>query len=197
MAPLPSDAQTQGNETQTKKKETVSKTLDLITSISGYIFMYSEAVHATLDKLVEISYANKTGDQLLDELCKKMGYGYKKEGKQVVLSLLPQPTSKNTNSQNQTKRTLTGVIKDAISLDPIPGAVLQIKGSYQGVATDKDGQYSIQVTSKDELIVSCLGYHNKTVLVGDLGVLDIMLEPEKQELAEVVIIGADNNARFL
>lgn len=190
MAPLPSDAQTQGNETQTKKKETVSKTLDLITSISGYIFMYSEAVHATLDKLVEISYANKTGDQLLDELCKKMGYGYKKEGKQVVLSLLPQPTSKNTNSQNQTKRTLTGVIKDAISLDPIPGAVLQIKGSYQGVATDKDGQYSIQVTSKDELIVSCLGYHNKTVLVGDLGVLDIMLEPEKQELAEVVIIGA-------
>ena len=75
MAPLPSDAQTQGNETQTKKKETVSKTLDHITSISGYIFMYSEAVHATLDKLVEISYANKTGDQLLDELCKKMGYG--------------------------------------------------------------------------------------------------------------------------
>ena len=79
MAPLPSDAQTQGNETQTKKKETVSKTLDLITSISGYIFMYSEAVHATLISLLRFPMQIRLGINCSTNCVRKWDMATKKK----------------------------------------------------------------------------------------------------------------------
>lgn len=88
------------------------------------------------------------------------------------------------------KRTITGVITDAIDGTPVIGATIKIKGQATGTISGMDGDFSLSVTSKDVLQISYVGYKTKEVPVEDLGILNIKLETENELLSEVVVVGA-------
>lgn len=88
------------------------------------------------------------------------------------------------------KRTITGVITDAIEGTPVVGATIKIKGQSAGTISGLDGDFSLSVTSKDVLQISFVGYKTKEVQVGDLGVLNIKLETDSELLNEIVVVGA-------
>lgn len=100
--------------------------------------------------------------------------------------------SASVNSVNQTlkKRTITGTVTDASDGTPIIGANIIIKGTTTGVITDMDGNFTIDVTSKDVLEVSYIGYKTRKVTVGDLGIISIKLSSDNEMLDEVVVVGA-------
>ena len=56
--------------------------------------------------------------------------------------------------------------------------------------TDLDGKFSIEVTGKDEIEISYIGYKTQTIEVGDLGVLNVKMEGNNEVLDEVVVVGA-------
>lgn len=56
------------------------------------------------------------------------------------------------------KRTITGVITDAIEGTPVVGATIKIKGQSAGTISGLDGDFSLSVTSKDVLQISFVGY---------------------------------------
>ena len=56
------------------------------------------------------------------------------------------------------------------------GVNVIIKGTTQGTVTDLDGKFSIEVTGKDEIEISYIGYKTQTIEVGDLGVLNVKME---------------------
>ena len=56
--------------------------------------------------------------------------------------------------------------------------------------TDLDGKFSIEVTGKDEIEISYIGYKTQTIEVGDLGVLNVKMEGDNEVLDEVVVVGA-------
>lgn len=88
------------------------------------------------------------------------------------------------------KRVVTGVVTDANNGETIVGANVTIKGTTIGVATDVEGKFSLEIRdSKDVLLISFVGYKTREVEVGDLGVINVKLESENEQLNEVVVVG--------
>lgn len=93
-------------------------------------------------------------------------------------------------AQSPRKRTITGTITDASDGTPIIGANIVLKGKSTGVISDLDGNYSIEATSKDILVVSFIGYKTREISVADLGVINVKLQSDNEMLDEVVVVGA-------
>ena len=72
---------------------------------------------------------------------------------------------------------------------PLPGATILEKNTTNGVVTDFDGNYSIQVSDENStLMISFVGYSTLEVSVSNLTDFNFSLEPSN-ELDEVVITG--------
>ncbi len=71
---------------------------------------------------------------------------------------------------------------------PLPGATVVVKGTTNGVATDFDGKFKIELnSSSDILVVSYIGYIKKEFDVTGKNSGTIALEPDSQQLDEVVV----------
>lgn len=87
----------------------------------------------------------------------------------------------------QTKK-ITGNVSDAMG--PVIGASVVVKGTSNGVATDFDGNFSLQASPGQTLVISYVGYLNKEVkVVAGKTSYNITLEENKQLLDEVVVVG--------
>ncbi len=85
--------------------------------------------------------------------------------------------------------TIKGVVTDAATKEPLMGATVMAAEGKTGAVTDLDGNYSITVAqSTKQLIVSYIGYANKTVAVKGT-VIDVALESDDNQLGEVVVVG--------
>lgn len=87
----------------------------------------------------------------------------------------------------QNQATVSGTVNDAGG-QPVIGAAVMQKGTNNGVTTDIDGKYSIQVPLGTVLEFTCIGY--KTVeLVASGTVLNVVLVEDTELLEETVVIG--------
>lgn len=90
--------------------------------------------------------------------------------------------------QNQ-RITINGVVTDALG-EPLPGVNVVEKGSQNGVMTDYNGNYSIEVlNSQSVLQFSYVGFKTQEVLVGSKTTHNILLREDSQLVDEVVVIG--------
>lgn len=85
-------------------------------------------------------------------------------------------------------KTVTGTITDALG-DPLIGASVLVQGTTNGVITDIDGNYSIQVSPNNILEFSFVGMIKQTVKVGNQTIINIQMKDDSQILAETVVIG--------
>lgn len=85
------------------------------------------------------------------------------------------------------QQTVSGLVTDAEGT-PLPGATVIVQGTTNGVTTDFDGNYSINVERGQTLEASFIGYQSTTVLIEDQDQINLSLEQDN-ELDEVVIIG--------
>ena len=88
-------------------------------------------------------------------------------------------------SQN---KTVTGTVVDATG-EPLIGASVLQQGTSNGVITDIDGKYSIQVPSEATLEFSYVGMVKQAIKVGNRSVIDVQMQDDSQMLAETVVIG--------
>ncbi|WP_084148730.1 SusC/RagA family TonB-linked outer membrane protein [Arenibacter latericius] len=90
---------------------------------------------------------------------------------------------------------ITGVVTDASSATPIPGVNVVEKNTTNGVATDFDGNYSINVTSGSVLVFSSLGYLSQEITITNQTNIDISLVEDAALLDEVVVVGYSTQKR--
>ncbi|MBD0850978.1 TonB-dependent receptor [Maribacter arenosus] len=76
---------------------------------------------------------------------------------------------------------------------PLPGASLVKKGTTTGTTTDFDGNYSIDASIGETLVVSYIGYTAKEVVINS-SIMNITLTSGIQ-LAEAIVIGSRNPNR--
>lgn len=88
--------------------------------------------------------------------------------------------------QQQTKK-ITGKVSD--SQGPLIGATVKEKGTSNGVVTDLDGKFTVNVKPGATLVISYVGYATKEVVVGTQSSFNITLEVEGQSLDDIVVIG--------
>lgn len=88
------------------------------------------------------------------------------------------------------QRTLSGMVTDADSNEPLVGASVVITGTTKGTLTDIDGKYTLSDVPKDAttITVSFTGYANLTVPLGSSNVIDVKLKGGSI-LDEVVVVG--------
>ncbi|MBU2946200.1 SusC/RagA family TonB-linked outer membrane protein [Zobellia uliginosa] len=86
------------------------------------------------------------------------------------------------------QKTVTGTVLDEVN-QPIPGANVVVQGTSNGVVTDFDGNFSIEASGENTLSISYIGYATQTVTVGDKTTITVTMEPDVQQLEDVVVIG--------
>jgi TonB-linked SusC/RagA family outer membrane protein len=87
----------------------------------------------------------------------------------------------------QTGTTVSGVVTDETG-EPLPGAIVQVRGSTRGVSTDLDGTFSIVAASTDVLEFSFLGYQTQAITVGAQKKIRVQLQLKIDELSEVTVV---------
>lgn len=85
-------------------------------------------------------------------------------------------------------QTVTGTVLDEIGM-PLPGANILETGTKNGVTTDFDGNYSLQVNKGASITITYIGYKTQVIEVGSKSTINIELAPDLQQLDETVIIG--------
>ena len=89
--------------------------------------------------------------------------------------------------QHATKK-ITGTVVDASG--PVIGASVIEKGkSGNGVITDFDGHFSLNVTPGATIVISYVGYETQEIKVGNQSSFNITLKEDDAVLEEVVVVG--------
>ncbi len=97
------------------------------------------------------------------------------------------------------QQTVSGVVTDEASNDPLVGATVVIKGTTSGTITDIDGQYEVEVGPTDILQFSFVGMETHEELVGDRTVINVSLASSSYNINEVVVtaMGIERKAKSL
>ncbi|MDT0684974.1 SusC/RagA family TonB-linked outer membrane protein [Autumnicola psychrophila] len=87
------------------------------------------------------------------------------------------------------ENTVTGTVTDANGI-PLPAVNVIEKGTTNGTQTDFDGNYSLNVSSSEAVLVfSFVGMAEYEQVVGTSSEIDIVLEADAAALEEVVVVG--------
>ena len=84
--------------------------------------------------------------------------------------------------------TVTGVITDSSTGEPVPFASIRIDGTMTGGMSDLDGIYSIEVPANGVLIFSSIGYKDTTVPVAGKAQHNVLLTPDTEMLEETIVV---------
>lgn len=85
-------------------------------------------------------------------------------------------------------QTVTGTVSDETG--PLPGASVLVKGTTNGTQTDFDGNYAINVTDNNAVLVfSYIGFKTVEVPVNGQTTINLTLEEDAAALDEVVVTG--------
>lgn len=116
---------------------------------------------------------------LLVGLCSVVSLGY-------IPTTFAASSSDAVGSVQQTKR-ITGVVSDAMG--PIVGANVLEKGTTNGVITDLDGNFLLNVKPGATIVVSFIGYVTQEIKVANQSVINVELKEDSEMLDEVVVVG--------
>lgn len=146
-----------------------------------YFFYNNDQIDKS--RLVTINANDKTINEILDHVLSNTDIIYQVEDKAIILSI----AAKNTVRQN-VGRTVSGTITDEQG-EPLMGVSIVEKGTSNGVITDMDGKYKLNLQGDNPVLAfSFIGYVPQEVQVGTQSVISITLKENVQMISEVVIV---------
>lgn len=107
-----------------------------------------------------------------------------KKSKLIFILLLFFVVAININAQ-----TIKGVVKDAKG-EPIIGASVIEKGTNNGILTNIDGEFTLNLkNSSSNIDISYIGYVKQTLKPDGKGIMSVTLIEDAKNLEEVVVVG--------
>ncbi|HEX5169480.1 MAG TPA: SusC/RagA family TonB-linked outer membrane protein [Cyclobacteriaceae bacterium] len=98
------------------------------------------------------------------------------------------------------ERVVSGVVKSNEGSEGLAGVNVVVKGTSIGTITNVEGKYSLQVpTDAETLVFSFIGLVTTEVTIGTQSVIDIAMEWDSKQLAEVVVtaLGIERDKKSL
>ena len=170
--------------TMNVRNQTVEDVLRAIEKQTEFSFFYNNA-HINLKRLVTISANRNDIFKVLDEVFKNTNVEYKVIDKKIILST----ELASVEQAHQEKVKVSGRVVDAAG-EPVIGASVIEKGSANGTITDMDGNFILNVGSKDAILeISYIGYQGQSLKVTPGKTLSVVLKEATQSLDEVVVVG--------
>ncbi|MGM9759890.1 MAG: SusC/RagA family TonB-linked outer membrane protein, partial [Parabacteroides sp.] len=157
--------------------------VDLFSQIekqTNYLFFY---VDEDVNQIkVNIRSSNRSIDEVLTEALVGTNLTYSINDRNVNI------LRKSYANAPQQARRISGTVLDADG-EPVIGANVVEKGTSNGVITDMDGRFTLQVNAGSVIQISYIGYHTQEVSVGSRTDYVVQLVEDSQSLDEVVVIG--------
>ena len=93
-------------------------------------------------------------------------------------------------SKSFAQQTLTGIVKDNVTGEGLPGVTILKKGTLKGTSSDFDGKFTLaNIKSGDVLVFSYIGFASKEVTIANSFNISVTLSEDSQALEEVVVVG--------
>ena len=84
---------------------------------------------------------------------------------------------------------LSGVVKDGLNNEPIPGVKIEVKELQVATYSDAEGKFVLQGKWPDELLLqmSALTFETKTVVISCCDFIELTLKPDPHDMDEVMV----------
>ena len=161
-------------------KLSVKEIIKQIEDQTDYLFVYSNE-KVDLSHRVSLNASDISVINVLNRIFENSDIGYAMEGNNILLM-------KKEAIRQQKGKVLKGAVKDQ-SGEPVIGANVVVKGTTNGTVTDVDGNFTLEVSNTDVLLVSFIGYMTREIPVKDRNILNINLIEDTKSLDEVVVVG--------
>lgn len=93
-------------------------------------------------------------------------------------------------------RTVSGRVTDQTTGEPLPGVTVLLKGTSDGVSTNSDGAFVLNVpVAGGTLVFSSLSYVSQQRVLGSQAEYAIGLAPDTKQLSEIVVTGYGTQER--
>lgn len=175
---------------------TIKEVFYEIEDLSDFRFLYNQN-KVDVNRKVSLKAYKKPISDILDSLFEDTDIYFKVKKKQIILKEGKPKEKNNSTASNviQETITITGTVTEEKTGMPIPGANILEKGTSNGVMTDFDGNYSIEVSEDAVLVVSFIGYASNEIEVNERSEIDIVLETEEAALDEVVVVAYGESSK--
>lgn len=100
------------------------------------------------------------------------------------------------NAKAQDLINVKGTVSDDQNV-PLPGVSIVEKGTTNGVTTDFDGNYDINVPSNAILVYTYIGMASQEITINGRETVDVSLSESTESLDEVVVVGFGTQSRSL
>ena len=172
------------NVSFSSNKVTLKSAFEKIEKESKYKIAYNSS---QLDANRSVTLTKKSDDVfgMLNQLLKGTNFTYEMEGNYIVIK----PQQKAKSQAHGKKIKVRGVVKDETG-EPVIGATVMEKGTTtNGVVTDLDGNYTIEIPADGMLAVSYIGCKDQDIKVNGREVINVNLADDNKVLSEVVVVG--------
>lgn len=161
-----------------------------IQNSSEYIFFYKDGI-LNKNRKVSLNLKNATLPQILDEVFHNTNLDYKIDDRQVVIrqkTITPLKETVVESAQLQ-RFTVSGTIADQQGLI-MPGANVKEKGTNNGVVSDVNGNYTLEVSDRNAILqFSYIGYTLREINVNGQDRINVSLSEDATALEDVVVVG--------
>lgn len=132
------------------------------------------------NKDLSIHVQDESVEKLLDRVLPGKGMEYTRTGNTIAIKLI--------STQSKKVKKVTGTITDNKG-ETIIGANVIEKGTTNGIITDVDGNFSLDIPEGAILLISYIGYISQEIHTGNQAVFKVELKEDTQNLEEVVVVG--------
>ena len=158
----------------------VKQLIKEIESQTDYLVVFRNQ-DVDVDKIISFKKTSAKATDLLEEMCRNANINYVFASNYITLS-------KKQAREELGKKKVTGIVTDAKG-EPIIGANVVETGTTNGIITDIDGRYSLEVDENATIQFSFIGYLSQSVSVKGKSIVDVKLVDDMQALDEVVVVG--------
>ncbi|UYQ92637.1 TonB-dependent receptor [Chitinophaga horti] len=168
------------------RKVPLEKVFSDIRKQTGYSFLYTDE-QLSRAHLVTLHVRNVPLKEALDRCFSEQPLTYLLTGNTIIIKR--KEAVSETSDTPLDDVTIRGRITDDKG-QPIPGAMVRIKGTQRGVVTNENGEYSIQAPNADAvLLISSLGFTAQEVVAGGRTSINFELTTAVSNIDQLVVIG--------
>ncbi len=82
---------------------------------------------------------------------------------------------------------ITGKVTDAVDGSPLAGSTVKIKGTSRATVTNQNGNFTINASKNQTLIISSIGYANQEINIGNQTTFNVSLSRQENTINEVIV----------
>ncbi|WP_228527898.1 SusC/RagA family TonB-linked outer membrane protein [Pararhodonellum marinum] len=147
-------------------------------------FHFSFSHNSIKGKKVYLKQNNPSVEELLDAMKVQNNLAFKIIQQTIAVTVNKFGSSLTSNNETFPVK---GSVVDKITGETLPGVNILVKGTNKGTATDIDGNFILEASTSDILVVSYVGYETKEIIISNQSEIKILLGMDDSTMDEVIV----------